>query len=271
MKPDLDRELKILSEIASGAHVTQRSLAKKLGIALGFANLLIRRLAKKGYIKIVNLQRNRVRYLLTPEGIAEKARLTYEYLEYSLHFYYRIRTFLARALGALDPAASQRLLLYGTGEIAEIAYLVIQQQGFTITGVIDGSAPTATFLRHPVHPLSHLELDAVECIIVASLTDREAARKALVDFGIAPEKIITIPDLPALLERVDEAGEARATAHRPDRALVEEPAPVMAGSDVGSGPEAEGSEQLPRALPAPAIIRSGPGNPEPRADSKTLE
>ena len=261
MKENVGRDLQILTEISSGAHVTQRSLAKKLGVALGFANLLIRRLAKKGYIKIVNLQHNRVRYLLTPEGIIEKARLTYEYLAYSLHFYHRIRTFLVQALAGLDSAAGRSLVLYGTGEVAEIAYLVIRQQGYAITGVIDRSAPPAAFLHYPVRPVSQLQLDPVDRIIVASLTDREASCKALVEFGVPPEQIITIPDLPALLEGTDGAREPDTAARAPEPAPADEPAPVMAGSDVGSGLGAGDSGQPLRVLPAPGGHQGRAGEP----------
>ena len=87
-----------MTDISSGSSVTQRHLAKKHGLALGLTNLLLRRLVKKGYVKIVNLQRNRLGYLLTPTGLTEKVRLTYEYIEYSLYFYRQIRAFLTHAL-----------------------------------------------------------------------------------------------------------------------------------------------------------------------------
>lgn len=76
MNTDSYRELRVLTDVSSDGFVTQRRLAKRYGLALGLTNLLIRRLVRKGYIKIVNLQRNRIRYLITPTGLMEKARLT---------------------------------------------------------------------------------------------------------------------------------------------------------------------------------------------------
>ncbi|HEY4719752.1 MAG TPA: winged helix-turn-helix transcriptional regulator, partial [Candidatus Methylomirabilis sp.] len=73
------RELEMLTEIAEDQGVTQRALAKKLGIALGLTNLYIKRLARKGYIKIVNVKRSRLKYLLTPRGFTEKAQLAYQF------------------------------------------------------------------------------------------------------------------------------------------------------------------------------------------------
>src|SRR4051812_42552228 len=77
----------ILLELESGEAVSQRRLSDRLGIALGLTNLLLRRVIAKGWVKVVHVQRNRVRYLLTPAGIAAKVHLTREYLEGTLHFY----------------------------------------------------------------------------------------------------------------------------------------------------------------------------------------
>src|SRR3990167_2891120 len=101
MNADSYRELRVLTDVSSDGFVTQRGLAKKYGLALGLTNLLIRRLIRKGHIKIVNLQRNRLQYLVTPQGLTEKARLTYAYIEYSLYFYRQIREFLTRALATI--------------------------------------------------------------------------------------------------------------------------------------------------------------------------
>ena len=71
------RDLEILTAIGEGRPLSQRVLAQRLGVALGLTNLLLKRLARKGSIKIVEFPkkpaaRKRLRYLLTPKGIAEK-------------------------------------------------------------------------------------------------------------------------------------------------------------------------------------------------------
>ena len=76
MNTESYRELKVLDELSNNKSPTQRHLAKKMGVALGLTNLMIRRCVKKGYVKVVNVQKNRIQYLLTPQGIAEKSRLT---------------------------------------------------------------------------------------------------------------------------------------------------------------------------------------------------
>ena len=94
MDIEAHRDLKLLEAVEQDSRVTQRSLATKLGIALGLTNIYLKRLVRKGYIKCVNVQSNRITYLITPRGIAEKARLTYEFMDYSLHLYGEVRQHL---------------------------------------------------------------------------------------------------------------------------------------------------------------------------------
>src|SRR6058998_3330168 len=106
MERRVERELEILTAIAEGDSTTQRALAARLGVALGLTNLYLKRLAKKGFIKITEFPRKpaarkRLRYVLTPKGLLEKSRLTYDYMSYSLGIYRRTRETLREALGHL--------------------------------------------------------------------------------------------------------------------------------------------------------------------------
>jgi DNA-binding MarR family transcriptional regulator len=82
MDIEAHRDLKLLEAVEADSRVTQRGLATHLGIALGLTNIYLKRLVRKGYVKCVNVQSNRITYLLTPTGIAEKLRLTYEFMDY---------------------------------------------------------------------------------------------------------------------------------------------------------------------------------------------
>ena len=86
------RDLLLLSEHDRDGGATQRTLAIELGLALGLTNLYLKRLARKGYINITTIPRNRIRYLLTPQGFMEKSRLTYLYMQYFLSYYHDMRT-----------------------------------------------------------------------------------------------------------------------------------------------------------------------------------
>ena len=128
MDIEAHRDLKLLQAVEADSCVTQRGLATRLGIALGLTNVYLRRLARKGYIKFVNVQSNRISYLITPRGIAEKARLTYEFMDYSLHLYREVRQHL-RAVLRECAAANRRVAIYGRGEAAELAYLSLKEYG----------------------------------------------------------------------------------------------------------------------------------------------
>jgi len=151
-RADLDieahRDLKLLEAVEQDSRVTQRSLAQQLGIALGLTNIYLKRLVRKGYIKCVNVQSNRISYLITPRGIAEKARLTYEFLDYSLHLYGEVRQHLRSVLQDCA-AAGRRVAIYGRGEAAELAYLSLKECGLEPVAIFDVDSGTE-FLGMPV-------------------------------------------------------------------------------------------------------------------------
>ena len=186
------RNLQALEAIARDAHITQRSLAEQLGIALGLTNIYLRRLVRKGYVKAVNLRSNRLRYLLTPTGIAEKTRLTYEFMEYSLSLYSEVRQHLRTVLQSAVRANKGRVALYGTGEAAELAYLSITELGLELVAVFDG--PTgARFLGQNVRPIETYKDVAFDILVVANLEpSSETHVEALVRLGIDVDRIITL-------------------------------------------------------------------------------
>ena len=137
MDIEAHRDLKLLEAVEKDSRVTQRGLATKLGIALGLTNIYLRRLVRKGYIKCVNVQSNRISYLITPRGIAEKARLTYEFMDYSLHLYGEVRQHLRHALQQCAAADRRRVAIFGRGEAAELAYLSLKENGLEPVAIFD--------------------------------------------------------------------------------------------------------------------------------------
>jgi DNA-binding MarR family transcriptional regulator len=157
------RDLLLLTEVERGGAVTQRSLATKLGVALGLTNLYLKRLARRGYIKITTIPSQRVRYLLTPQGFAEKSRLTYLYMQYSLSHYRDMRARLRETLSLITKTGMKRVVIYGTGELAEMAYLSLREMHLTLVGFVDDEQQES-FLSYPVwqpEVLAKWEFDAV--------------------------------------------------------------------------------------------------------------
>ncbi len=147
------RDLLLLSELDRDGGATQRTLATKLGVALGLTNLYLKRLARKGYIKITTIPRNRIRYLLTPQGFTEKSRLTYLYMQYSLSYYRDMRTRLKEMMSTFDASDGHRVVIYGTTELAELAYLSLREMNIDCVGFIDGSVRrVVSFLSGVLQP-----------------------------------------------------------------------------------------------------------------------
>jgi DNA-binding MarR family transcriptional regulator len=132
--------LGLLASIERDSGVTQRRLAGELGIALGMANAYLRRCVRKGLVKMSQVPLNRYAYYLTPQGFAEKSRLTAEYLTISFNFFRRARTDCAELLAACAAAGWRRAALYGASELAEIAILSAGEGGVELVCVVDTAA-----------------------------------------------------------------------------------------------------------------------------------
>jgi len=86
MTPQEQAHFRILKTLEKNPELSQIQLAQQLGISVGKVNYLLNALVEKGWIKIGNFQRsgnklNKIAYLLTPEGIANRVGLTKAYLE----------------------------------------------------------------------------------------------------------------------------------------------------------------------------------------------
>lgn len=196
MERQVERDLEILTAIEEGLPLTQRALAQRLGVALGLTNLYVKRLVRKGCIKIVEFPkkpaaRKRLRYLLTPRGMAEKTRLTYEHMAYSLNLYRRARRTLRQSLGGLADGGAKRIALCGIGEAAEVAYLTLKELGLEPVGVFAATAD-GPFLGYPVRPLADLGAEEFDVVIVATFERPEASLVELGRLGVAADRIVTL-------------------------------------------------------------------------------
>ena len=129
--------LSVLTSIERDSSITQRKLANELGIALGLANAYLRRCVRKGLIKMSQVPLNRYAYYLTPQGFAEKSRLTAEYLAVSLDFFRRSRSDCVALFRQCEALGWRRVALYGAGDLAEIAILSAGETAVEVTCVID--------------------------------------------------------------------------------------------------------------------------------------
>ncbi len=133
--------LSVLSSIERDCAITQRKLAREVGIALGLANAYLRRCVRKGLVKMRQVPINRYAYYLTPQGLAEKSRLTAEYLAVSLDFFRRARIDCAALFRQCEARGWQTVALYGAGDLAEIAVLSAGETAVEVLCIIDSERP----------------------------------------------------------------------------------------------------------------------------------
>lgn len=196
------RDLQLLEALEQESTVTQRTLAARLGIALGLTNLYLKRLIRKGYVKCVTISPNRLAYSLTPKGVARKARLTYEFMKYSLDFYRDARRHLRRNLME-GVAHRQRVAIYGTGDAAELVFLLVREMGLDLVAVF-GPAADGRFLGLPVVPIADHQAVAFDVLVVAVLERPAGTVKLLRQAGVPEDKVLMLrPDWPQ--HRADKA------------------------------------------------------------------
>lgn len=152
----------LFSEIEQGGAISQESLAARLGIAVGLTNAYIKRCVRKGFIKMQKVPARRYAYFLTPTGFAEKAALTAEYLSHSFSFFRRARNQCHEQLTYCARRGWNRVLLAGTGELAEIAVLAAMEvPEIRLVGVLAPGKNTSHFAGLEVLAEIGADFDAV--------------------------------------------------------------------------------------------------------------
>ncbi|MGE5249154.1 MAG: winged helix-turn-helix transcriptional regulator [Bacteroidota bacterium] len=143
------RELSLLEQIESDPNVNQAALATQLGVAVGTVNWHLKRLIAKGAVKVSRAERKKLRYIITPEGIALRARLAVNYVERSLTLYRNTRQRVKDRIAELRRAGHDRVRIIGGGDVADICRLTCMEAGIAV--VTDEHAPALVVEGFKVH------------------------------------------------------------------------------------------------------------------------
>jgi DNA-binding MarR family transcriptional regulator len=142
----VERELRILETLERNPETTQANIAAQLGVAVGSVNWVLKRLIHKGYVKATQMERRRLKYLVTPRGLALKARLTSEYMEVSLRVYRELRRAAQETLSEIRDAGCTALRVEGNDEAIEIFCLTCLEQGMRVEKNPSSPLPTVRAL-----------------------------------------------------------------------------------------------------------------------------
>jgi DNA-binding MarR family transcriptional regulator len=192
MDPKDIRTLKLLEEIEENHVQSQRELAKKLDISLGLVNSFIKRLAHKGYFKIKTIPKNRVKYILTPEGAVEKTRLAYKYIQHSYKFYKDARHKLRKLFQKLETEGVGLIVFCGASDFAEIAYISLQETSIEMVAVVDMLKAGEQFLGYLVLDPVDLNSLSFDRILITAIESREIILDDIIEKKVPFNKIVMI-------------------------------------------------------------------------------
>jgi hypothetical protein len=195
-----DHARRLLIGVESGKAVSQRSLAREMGVALGLTNLLMRRLALKGWIRIVRVRPNRLAYFITPAGLAEKARMSRAYFQRSVRFYAETRDRIRESFESLasgrvngDGAPVEHIVFFGAGEVAEVGFVCLAETRLKLVAVVDDERDRPFFgvaVHRPVELTpTHVAGQPYDRIAVMSFGEPQEMRDRLASLGIPDDKI----------------------------------------------------------------------------------
>ncbi len=178
-------QLKLMEHVEQTPRLNNRQASKILGVSVKLAHDILTRMAKKGYFHITKHHARRWDYFLTPKGITEKARLTVEFLDFSMHFYREARRRSAQVCRDLAEAGKNEVALLGSNELAEICNLGIQEWGLTLEAVFDEiNGETRKFLNHNVQDIAGLPKYNGDAIIVCLYDPSEPKKKSFLPESI---------------------------------------------------------------------------------------
>ena len=182
------RELAILEKLENNGHLTQRDLSKEVGIALGLVNHLLKKMVKKGWIKIKNIDAKKIRYLITPEGAVEKSSLLYKRVESTIHFYLDAKRVIKEKVEHLKGDGVKSVSIYGINHISEVLFIVLKELGLELTSVVEEKKEGEEWFGYNVIGMEEFVENKDSVLIFASFDKSEIDRfcKEYEDVKVVP-------------------------------------------------------------------------------------
>jgi len=182
--PEEIRELNLLQELEKNPIVSQRDLSHKFGIALGVTNACLKRMARRGWIRIMNLDRRRIGYYLTPKGLAEKTKLTLRLISWTVQHYSTLKDIIGERLLEMQIRGVERIVFYGVSDEMEIAYVTLQGSNLKLVGIVEDQEKMN---RKKIFGFELTEVNQVEtlkpdAVLITSLIDMDEKQQNLRKF-----------------------------------------------------------------------------------------
>jgi DNA-binding PadR family transcriptional regulator len=175
------RDLRLLEELEKNPISSQRELSHKFNIALGVTNACLKRMARKGWIRIRDLNPRKIGYYLTPKGVLEKARLTLNLISFRVQHYAELKKIIGNRLLEMQNKGLKRLVFYGISDEMEVAYITLQGVNLKLVGIVedDEKMIPQIILGFEIEPVSRVQELKPDCILITSLTENGQKRERL--------------------------------------------------------------------------------------------
>jgi DNA-binding MarR family transcriptional regulator len=193
--PQEMRELNLLNALEKNPETSQRELSNQFGIALGVTNACLKRMARRGWIRIAGLNQRRIGYYLTPKGFAEKAKLTVHLISWTMQHYTTLKDLIGKKLLEMQNAGVKRIAFYGVSDEMEIAYITLQGVNLKLVGIVedDGKYRPQILFGFELEPVSRICELKPDCVLITTLADHEAKKERLK--GLLKEEETFIQDI----------------------------------------------------------------------------
>lgn len=196
--PQEIRELNLLQELEKNPVISQRELSHKFGIALGVTNACLKRMVRRGWIRIMNFNHHKIGYYLTPKGFSEKANLTLHLITWTVQHYSTLKEIIGRKLLEMEKSGVKRVVFYGISDEMEIAYVTLQGVNLELVGIVEDEdkinrKEVFGFELRDVRQVEILKPEAVLITSLAHQAERTTKLKNLVD--LEQVRIWSIPAL----------------------------------------------------------------------------
>jgi len=196
--PQEIRELNLLQELEKNPIISQRELSHKFGIALGLTNACLKRMARRGWIRIMSLDHHKIGYYLTPKGFAEKANLTLNLISWTVQHYSVLKDLIGKGLLEMQNDGVERVVFYGVSDEMEIAYVTLQGVDLKLIGIVEDEdkinrKEVFGFELKDIREIEMLRPDAVLITSLANQAERTEKLANLID--VERVRIWSIPAL----------------------------------------------------------------------------
>jgi DNA-binding MarR family transcriptional regulator len=172
------RNLRLLEELERNPIISQRELSHKFGIALGVTNACLKRMVRKGWIRIRGFDHRRIGYYLTPKGFVEKSRLTFHLVSGIVQHYSELKQVISERLLEMQQDRMKRIVFYGVSDEMEVAYTTLQGVKLNLVGIVDDDEKVTSriIFGYEIEPVSRIQELNPDCVLITSLSEHEKKR-----------------------------------------------------------------------------------------------